>query len=388
MDPLTLLTAFMAAFGVISADAVLHSDTVHVHIALPADVARSLPKDEVLEEVFIANMEEMVQTKSYFGKPSIQSGRAKTIGSVLAQALKVEDLATAIQHQFGMKVASVNASFTNDGGKLQLMAVISDIDEPPFTQVIRRETDEPLKDMLSRSAEGIMEHLAPYLTAVYLLNEGDRTGRYDKADRLIAAMLQQYASSAFRKERASALNLAGIVALHKNDIQGAEQDFIAANEADPDLLIPQINRAFVMLVTDHEQAALDLLDPVLTAARAKKDYTLLAAAEMTRAAVYMADSRVDYAEVALENATYWDPTSSLVPGLWAEIEQVKGDETKAAALRDRARDNLDSFETYPELASLYFRLSWKKGEPLTRNDGKGAAPPARPVDGTAGQARP
>ena len=373
MDPTTVLTAFLAAFGILSADAVLHSDTVNVHISLPADVARTLPKDEVLEEVFISGMEEIVETKSYFGTPSIQSGHAKTVGSVLAHALKIEDFAAAIQHQFGMKVATVNASFTHDGGKLRLMSVVTDIDEPPFTQVITRETDEPLKDMLTRAAEDTMEHLAPYLSAVYLLNEGDRSGTYDKVDRLIAAMLKQYASSKFRKERASALNLAGIVALHRNDLEGAEKNFIAANDADPELLIPQINRAFLMLVTDHEQAALEVLDPVLVAARSRKEYVLLAAAEMTRAAAYMALNHLADAATALENAGYWDPTSSLVPALGAEVERLRGDQAKAAVLRARAADNLDDFETYPELASLYFKLSWKKGEPLVRNEVRPAA---------------
>lgn len=368
MDPVTLLTAVAAAFGVLSADAVLHSDTVNIHIALPADVSKTLPKDEVLEEVFISGMEEIVETQSFFGKPTVQSGHAKTIGSVLAHALKVEDFAAAIQHQFGMKVATVNASFTNDGGKLQLMAVVSDIDEPPFTLVVKREADEPLKDMLTRAAEGTMEHLAPYLTAVYLLNEGDHSGNYDKVNHLIAGMTKQYASNAFKKERASALNLAGIVALHRNDPAGAQTLFIAADKADPDLLIPRLNQAFIELVNDHEQAAIALLDPVLVAARAKKDYTLLAAAEMTRAAAYMGLNRLDYASVALTNAAYWDPTSALVPSLEAELERAKGDEAKAAAFLVHATDNLDTFETYPELASLYYKLSWRKGEPLTRNE--------------------
>lgn len=34
----------------------------------------------------------------------------------------------------------------------------------------------------------------------------------------------------------------------------------------------------------------------------------------------------------------------------------------------KARANLDNFETYPEVASLYYRISWRKGEPLKPSD--------------------
>jgi hypothetical protein len=29
---------------------------------------------------------------------------------------------------------------------------------------------------------------------------------------------------------------------------------------------------------------------------------------------------------------------------------------------------MDNFETYPELAGLYYHISWRKGEALKRND--------------------
>ena len=365
-----LLTAFAAALGVITTDAVLHSDTVNIHIAVPADLAKTLPKDEVLEEIYIADMEKIVETKNYFGTPEIKSSHAKTIGSVLAKALKVEDFAAAIQHQFGMKVASVNASLAVDNGKQQFVAVVSDIDEPPFILIINRENNDSLRDVLLKAAVNTMEHLSPYLTAVYYINDSDKSGDYQKADQLLAGMLVQYASSAYKKERAGTLNLAGIVALHKNDIEGSEKLFEAANDADPDLIIPQINRAFVMLLTDRDQQALEVLTPALEALKSKRDATLLAAAEMTRAAAYIALNRLDYAEISLNNAAYWDPTSALVPGLAAGLEHLKGNDAQAAVLRRKATDNLDNFETYPELASLYFKLSWKKGEPLIKNDVK------------------
>jgi len=60
-----------------------------------------------------------------------------------------------------------------------------------------------------------------------------------------------------------------------------------------------------------------------------------------------------------------------VPTLLAEIEDLRGNVQQAAEQRLRARDHLDGFETYPELASLYYKLTWRRGEPLTRNELRG-----------------
>ena len=95
MDPTTLLSAFAAALGILSAEAVLYSDTVNVHLSASTEMARVLPKEEVLEEMMTSSMAEIVATRSIFGSPSVQSGRVKTIGSVLARSLKLEDFAAA-----------------------------------------------------------------------------------------------------------------------------------------------------------------------------------------------------------------------------------------------------------------------------------------------------
>lgn len=370
MDPISLAAAFLTAFGILSADAVLHADSVTVSLYMPDDLAKGAARGDVVEDMFIAKMQTIGDVKSYFGKPNVKSNKAKTIGSVLAKTLKVEDFASAIQHTFGMKTASVLGSFAKDEkeGVLQLVAMVRDPDEPPYPLLVKRQNYEPMSSMMERAAEQVMEHLAPYITTVYLLQEGDRLHDYTQVDGLITREIADYASQQHAKERASVLNLAGIVALHKNDLNEAARLFDEADKADPDLLIPRVNRAFVMLATDHEKEIEAYLKPTIDAARYNRAYTLLAAADMIRAGAFMSAKRHDQAEAALNDAEYWDPSSAVVQALHADIRYERGDPVGAMKYKAKALANLDNFETYPELASLYYKISWRKGEALQRND--------------------
>lgn len=370
MDPISLLAALATAFGIMSADAVMHADSVNVSLYVPDDIAKTTARGDVMEDMFISRMQEISDVKSYFGRPNVQSNRARTLGVVLARALKVEDFAAAVQHTFGMKTASVLGSFSKDDkeGKIQLVAMVRDPDEPPFPLVIKRGDGEPITNMVGRAAQEVMEHLAPYITTLYLLQKGDESHDYTQVDDLIGRELVAYASKSHAKERASILNVAGIVALHKGNLPEAARLFEESDKADPDLLIPRVNRAFVMLATDHETEVESYLKPTIDAARYQRAYMLLAAADLIRAGAHMSARKFDLAEAALDDAEYWDPTSSVVPALRAEVKQERGDVVGAMKYKAKASANLDNFETFPELAGLYYHISWRKGEPLRRNE--------------------
>jgi tetratricopeptide (TPR) repeat protein len=370
MDPISLLAALATAFGIMSADAVMHADSVNVSLYVPDDIAKTTARGDVIEDMFISKMQEIGDVKSYFGRPNVQSNRARTLGVVLSRALKVEDFAAAVQHTFGMKTASVLGSFSKDDkeGKIQLVAMVRDPDEPPFPLIVKRNDYEPITDMVGRAAQQVMEHLAPYITTLYLLQQGDESHDYTQVDDLIARELVAYAAKSHNKERASVLNVAGIVALHKNNLPEAARLFEEADKADSDLLIPRLNRAFVMLATDHESEVESYLKPTLEAARYQRAYMLLAAGDVIRAGAHMSARKFDQAEAALDDAEYWDPTSSTVQTLRAEVKQERGDVVGAMKYKAKANVNLDNFETFPELASLYYHVSWRKGEPLRRNE--------------------
>jgi tetratricopeptide (TPR) repeat protein len=369
MDPVSLMVAFVTAFGVISADAVLHADSVSVSLYMPDDLAKGTARSDVIEDMFIAKLQKISDVNSYFGRPKIQSSRAKTLGGVLARTLKVEDFASAIQHQFGMKTASILGSFSKDEKeKLQLVAMVRDPDEPPYSMIVKRDGYEPMPAMLERAAEQVMEHLAPYITSVYLLQEGDLAHDYSMVDDLISRELVHYASKTYDKERASILNMAGIVALHKNNLVDAATFFEESDKTDPDLVIPRINRAFVMLVTDHEKEVEAYIKPAMEKARYQNAYTLLAAGDLIKAGAHMSAHRFDLAETALDDAEYWDPSSALVQALRADVRAERGDPMGAMKYKAKALANIDKFETYPELASFYYHISWRKGEALRVND--------------------
>ena len=94
---------------------------------------------------------------------------------------------------------------------------------------------------------------------------------------------------------------------------------------------------------------------------------VLATAYVTLATALMGLHQYDEADAQLALAVQTNPDSSTAPDLWADLKELRGDRAEADRLRRQAQQNSAAFENFGEVAALYFAMSWRDNEKVSRS---------------------
>ena len=366
MDLTTLAAAMLVVLGLLTADAVRHSGSVAVEVTAPARVFSTVIDQHSLEAAFTAQLNQIAGTISVVSPPEIRSSDDQGVGMVLAEAANVKPLAFALQHQIGYNPDHLRfALFTQDGALRGLVSGDGRIGGA-FSQEFAPDKDEKLLTFVRRCATWGVSQLAPYTTALFLLQFHAGDGDFRDVEALAAHMIAALPPAPINDERAQFENLLGLVDLFRNDPAAAGKHFQLAADAWPDGPVPLLNLAFTEIQEDKYAAAAARMRAVLTAfAHAHK--AVLGTAHMTLGAALIGLRDFDGAEAELAQAVASNPDNSSAPELWAELKTERGDAAGAERLNRQALQNTTSFENFGEMAALYFHLSWRDNEPVVRS---------------------
>ena len=375
MELTTLAAALLLALGLLTTDAVLHSGSVSVEVGAPLDVYRKVIDQQSLETVFSAQLDHIASAISMVNTPEIRSTKAEGIGMVLAESANLKPLAFALQRQIGYNPDRLRlALFRQEDGSFRtqegaLRAVVSGYGHSRggFTQDFAPDKDEQLVTFIQRCAIWGASQLAPYTTALYVMQR--HVGDNDFRDVIAIAghALAVLPPAPLNEERAEFENLLGLVQLFRNDPRAARRYFDAAAAAWPDGPVPALNIAFTEIQLNAYPSAASRMRVLLDAMPYTTPTAVVATAHMTLAAALMGLRDFDGAEAELTHALRKNPSNSAAPELWAELKTERGDTEGAGRLDRMALQNASVFENYGELAALYFHLSWRHNEPVTRS---------------------
>ena len=373
MDFTTLTAALLVAFGLLITDAVLRSGSVAVEVAAPTDVFKKVIDQQSLETVFTAQLDHIAATVSVAKAPEIRPSRDQGIGMTVAELVEVKPLAFALQRQFGISPDRLRFSLFTENGSLR--GVVSGYGHASgeFTQEFDPEKGEKLVNFIQRCATWGASQLAPYTTALYLLQHHGDGDDFRDVVALAAHTLARLPPVTVNEDRSRFENLLGLVQLFRNDPRKAQRYFLAAADALPGSPVPDLNIAFTELQLDENAAAATRMRALLermgsllgSASHAQR--SVVAAAHMTLAAALMGMSELDGAEKELQLALRNNPDSASAMDLLAELKQISGDQTTAERLNSLAGQSTTAVENVGELAALYFHLSWRDKEPITRS---------------------
>ena len=371
MDITTLAVAVLVAFGLLATDAVLRSGSVTVQVAAPEYVFKRMIDERSLETVFSTRLEHIAATVSVAKAPEIRSSQAQGIGMTLAEAVNVKPLAFALQRQFGIIPDDLRFALFMEGGSLH--GVVSGLSRATgaFTQEFDPEKDEKLVDFIERCATWGASQLAPYTTALYMLQHHRGGDDFREVVALSARTLATLPPGPVNEDRSQFENLLGLVQLFRNDPRKARRYFLAAAAASPESPVPVLNIAFTEIQLDENAAAAARMRALLASERSllgsvsRTHLSVMAAAHMTLAAALMGLHEFDAAEKELQLALDSNPESLTAMELWAELKQVRGDVTGAERLNSLAGRSTTAAENVGELAALYFHLAWRGNEPVT-----------------------
>lgn len=284
----------------------------------------------------------------------------------LAASANVRPLAFAMQRQFGYASDRLRLSLLQDKGTLRGVVSGYGHNRGTFSHDLIPEKDEKLVTFIERCATWGASQLARYSTGLYLLQRHAGDGDFRDVEALASSILAGLPPAPVNEERAEFENLLGLVALFRNDPHAAQKHFEIAVAAGPDDPVPTLNLAFTEIQLDANEAAAARVRALL--ANMPSTFKVVqASAHMTLAAALLGMHDFDGADAELAKATALAPNSSAIPELWAEVKETRGDHEAANRLRQTALFNTTSFENFGEMAVLYFHLSWKNNEPVTRS---------------------
>lgn len=364
MDLTTLFGVVFLALGLIGADTIRHAGSIVVEVTPAPQIGGEVIDQTTLEAEFDDQLYAIARTQSVIEPPEIRTSHDQGLGMALAHAVNASEVVYGLQTAAGYAPDRLRLALYLEHGELRGQVSGTTHNIGSFRQVIVPYKDEPLLGFVRRCALWSASQVAPYATALYLMQKHSADKDFTDVVALIDHAKSELPPTPISFDRSAFDNLSGIVLLFRNDAAGAQQAFDKAVEEYPDNPVSEINAAFADLQLDKYQQAHDRLKSFI-AETPPQNKVLLATAYMTWAAAEMGMHRLDEADRLLALATAADPSGSSNFDLWAELKDLQGDHAAADLYRRQALLNSTAFENYGEVATLYFHLSWKDNEAVT-----------------------
>ena len=366
MDLTTITVAVMLAIGLLGVDSVMHAGTVSVEVSIAPKIEGASIDERTLAAEFEDQFDAITATSSVVRPLEIRSREQQGVGLAIAEAFSAQNVAYALQRQLGFASDSIRFTLFVDKGKLRGLVHGHSHLVGNINQIMTPNEGEPLIAFVQRSALWGASQLAPYSTALYLLQKHSADKDFTDAVALVEHAKALLPPTPTSFDRSLFDNLLGLVALFKNDPPSARKAFDAAMFGDRSNPVPFLNAAFTDIQLNDYQKAADRMAELIRLAP-PENKTLLATAYMTWGAAFMGLKDLPKADTMLAKATEINPDSSSAFNLWSEAKQLEGDQAAAHKFEHKAREVAATFENYGEVAALYFQLAWRDDQPVTLN---------------------
>jgi tetratricopeptide (TPR) repeat protein len=366
MDLTTLTVAVMLALGLLGTDAVMHSGTVAVEASIAPKIEGISIDENTLAAEFEDQFDAITATSSVVRPMEIRSKEDQGLGLALAEAFNAQNVAHALQRQLGFNSDNIRFTLYVDHGELRGLVHGHSHIIGTINRVMIPNKDEAVIAFVQRSALWAASELAPYSTALYLMQKHSSDKDFTDAVALIDHAKGLLPATPTSMDRSLFDNLLGLIALFKNDPQSARKSFDAAMFGDPTNPVPFLNAAFADIQLDEYQKAADRMQELARLAP-PANKVLLGTTYMTWGAALMGLHDLPGADRMLAKTTEINPDSSTAFGLWAEEKALEGDQASAHKFHHKASEVSATFENYGEVAALYFQLAWHDNQPVTLN---------------------
>lgn len=363
MDLTTLFGVVVLALGLLGADTIRHAGSIIAEVTPAPPINGEVVDHATLENEFDEQLFAISRVQSVLEPPEIRTAQDQGLGMGLAEAANMQKVAYALQAAFGYAPDRLRLALYLEHGALRGEVSGTTHNIGSFHQTLVPYKDEALLTFVRRCALWSASQVAPYATALYLMQKHSADRDFTDVLALIDHAKAQLPPTPVSFDRGAFDNLLGIVLLFKNDAAGAQEAFDRAIEEYPGNPVSEINAAFADVQLDKYQQAHDRMKHFVTD-HPPANRALLATAYMTWAAAEMGMHRYDEADRLLATATQTFPSMSSTYALWSELKDEQGDHPAAERYHRQALINSATFENYAEVATLYFHLSWKDNEPV------------------------
>src|SRR3984893_8628226 len=171
MEFTTLALALIFGLGLLGADSVMSAGSVEVEVAIAPKIEAISVDEQTLASRFKDQLNEITSTASVVRPPEIRSRHEQGLGMALAEAMSAQTVAFALQREMGYDPDNIRfALFVENGAMRASVAGRSHL-IGTFSEVITPNPGESLMSLVRRCALWSGSQLAPYSTALYLMQQ-------------------------------------------------------------------------------------------------------------------------------------------------------------------------------------------------------------------------
>lgn len=367
MDLTMLAAAVAVALGLMAADASMSSDKIMVDVAVPASYTQAGVNTDIVEAIYLAEIQQIIDTPSVVPPPAIRGTREKSLASSLADSLQLGEVGRSMQRMLGYDPAHIRASLIVEQDTTKFIVVESSRSGKNFEISLKQHPGEPIVHLIKRGASETIYQLEPYLALVHAMQTAEKPEDFTRLEASIKELLAALPNVPVSTQRSQYENLLGIIHLLINDVDGAAEAFNAAALSDTRNAVALLNLGFIECQRDRYAEAERIVRRIVEPTPLTQQPVLIGAAYMTWACGLMGQKNFAAADQKLAQSIKAYPYTSSAYELWADLRQEIGKPEEAAQMRRKARENSIYFEDFAEVAVLYFELSWRDKEALKRS---------------------
>lgn len=367
MDLTLLAAAITVALGLMAADAGLSSDKVMVDVAVPASYTQAGVNTDIVEAIYLAEIEQIIDTPSVVPPPAIRGTREKSLASSLADALQLGEVGHSVQRMLGYDPPHIRASLIVEQETTKFIVVESSRSNKNFEFTLEQRPGEPIVELIKRGATETIYQMEPYLALVHAMQSAQSPADFAKLSTALKQLIAALPNVPVSTVRSQYENLLGVMRLLSNDVDGAADFFNAATLSDTRNAVALLNLGFIECQRDRYAEAERIVRRIVEPKPLTNQPVLVGAAYMTWACALMGQKNFAVADQKLTLAIQAYPYTSSGYELWGDLKQEMGKPDEAKELRRKARENSIYFEQFSEVAMLYFELSWRDKEALKRS---------------------
>jgi tetratricopeptide (TPR) repeat protein len=366
MDLGSLIAAALLSLGLIGTDAVLNAGTVSFDIQVTDDLAKRGYTPQLVDAMMDIDLKALVDFKSMVHPPQIRSSQQKSIVGAVADSLNLKEVTSSFQADFGLNPVRLTGSlmqFGKDGQQLRFILAGESRHTGEFI-VDQTSGDRPLPQFLDDMALEVVSKIEPYAAAVYqfkIMSDSLITDKPGFGHQQFKTYIDQLVTSEAGQEdsdldHAALHNLIGLSALMIHDTGQAEAAFKTAVTLDPAMGIPLLNLALTYVSEHRYDEAIALADAGITLPRVKSLPYVLANIYTVKALALWGKGDLKGASEQFQAAVWSYRGSFWAYFYWSELLNSVGNKKDGQMLRLRAQHNLNTYETYPEVALLHVRV--------------------------------
>src|SRR5579871_1060570 len=331
MEIATLAYALAIAFSLLAVDTTVYSGSVVIEVVGPPKTEKIEVDQGAVRAQFDRVISAVVGTRSLLRPPELVWSNVQGVGMAVAESVGLEKSAVALKAELGLVPDQLRVSFYWEDGALRSLVNAEGKDGVEFSEVLTRNAGETLMEFVSRSALAGAAELAPYYTAIYLLQAHSIDKDFRSLNDLIGRKVASTSAGPVNTDKSLYDNLLGLVALFENDPNAAAIEFANAMRDDTSNPVGFINASFVDLLHGDYQGAAHRMEELARIAP-PANQVVLGSVYTTWAAALMGLHDLAGADRLLAAATTVSPHSGTAFGLWAELRGLAADDRAADAL--------------------------------------------------------